>query len=396
MRTARLTNERGMALAVAIFALVVIGALVAGIFYASTLEQRTGRNSLYAAEAEQAAEAGPVAVLNNWDQYALNNMGNGSVTTLGATPVREHPELAYANTVTRLNGQIFLIQSLGSRVSPAGDTVAQKSVATIARLSFVKANAQAAVTVTKPITFNGNAFSVIGNDSVPQGWSTDSLGNADPNCTSSANQAGIRSATTTGVGTQDVDNLFGNPPQVSNDPTVTTDFFNIFGDVTFDELKKNADIVVTSTQPQQPAPTLLTVSPFRCNITDWNNWGEPERTAGYVKACSTYFPIIYASGSQLKLSSGSRGQGLLLVEGDLEIVGGFEFSGLIVAKGGIKISGTGNKITGALLAQDVDLGDQNSISGNTTLQFSSCALNKAIQGSAFAEPLAFRSWAQLH
>jgi hypothetical protein len=396
MDTRRLTSERGMALAVAIFALVVIGALVAGIFYASTLEQRTGRNSLFAAEAEQAAEAGPMAVLNNWDQYALNNMGNGSVTTLGATPVREHPELAYANTVTRLNGQIFLIQSLGSRVSPAGDTVAQKSVATIARLSFVKANAKAAVTVTKPITFNGNAFSVIGNDSVPKGWSTDSLGNADPNCTSGANQAGIRSASTTGAGTQDLDNLFGSPAQVSNDPTVTTDFFNIFGDVTFDELKKNADIVVSSSQPQQPAPTLLTVSPFRCNIADWNNWGEPERTAGYVKACSTYFPIIYASGSQLKLSSGSRGQGLLLIEGDLEIVGGFEFSGLIVAKGGIKISGTGNKITGALLAQDVDLGDQNSISGNTTLQYSSCALNKAIQGSAFAEPLAFRSWAQLH
>ena len=59
MRNPRLTDERGMALAVAIFALVVIGALVAGAFYASTLEQRTGRNSMYAAEAAQAAETGP-------------------------------------------------------------------------------------------------------------------------------------------------------------------------------------------------------------------------------------------------------------------------------------------------------------------------------------------------
>jgi hypothetical protein len=145
-----------------------------------------------------------------------------------------------------------------------------------------------------------------------------------------------------------------------------------------------------------PAPSLMAAAPFRCNIGDWNNWGEPERTAGYVKACSTYFPIIYSSGSQLKMSGGARGQGLLLIEGDLEITGNFEFSGLIVAKGGIKINGTGNKITGALLAQDVDISDKNSISGNTTLQFSSCALNKAIQGSAFAEPLAYRSWAQLH
>ena len=96
------------------------------------------------------------------------------------------------------------------------------------------------------------------------------------------------------------------------------------------------------------------------------------------------------------MAAGARGQGLLLVEGDLEIVGGFEFYGLIVAKGGIKINGNGNKVIGALLAQDVDIDDQNSISGNTTLQYSSCALSKAIKGSAFAEPLAYRSWAQLH
>ena len=96
------------------------------------------------------------------------------------------------------------------------------------------------------------------------------------------------------------------------------------------------------------------------------------------------------------MAGGARGQGLLLVEGDLEIVGGFEFYGLIVAKGGIKINGNGNKVVGALLAQDVAIDDQNSISGNTTLQFSSCALEKAIKGSAFGEPLANRSWAQLY
>src|SRR5882724_10031595 len=80
MRHSKCTNERGMALAVAIFALVVIGALVAGAFYASTLEQRTGRNSMFAAEAAQAAETGPMAVLANWDAYALNNTPNGWTT----------------------------------------------------------------------------------------------------------------------------------------------------------------------------------------------------------------------------------------------------------------------------------------------------------------------------
>jgi hypothetical protein len=396
MRTPRHTDERGMALAVAIFALVIIGALVAGVFYAGTLEQRTGRNSLYAAEASQAAEAGPTAVMANWDQYALNNLPNNQLTPLGTTSVGGRADMKATTTVTRLNSELFLIQSLGTRVDATGHDLAARSVATVARLSFVSATAKAAVTVTKPIKFNGNAFSVIGNDSIPKGWDTDSLGNADPNCSKSGDVAGVRSAAATGVASADQDNLFGSPKEVPNDPTITSDFFNIFGDVTFDELKKSADIIISSTSPQQPTPTLMAAAPFRCNTGDQNNWGEPERAAGYIKACSTYFPIIYASGAQLKMSGGARGQGLLLIEGDLEIVGGFEFSGLIVAKGGIKIAGNGNKVTGALLAQDVSLDDQNSISGNTTLQFSSCALNKAIQGSAFAEPLAYRSWVQVY
>ena len=53
-------------------------------------------------------------------------------------------------------------------------------MATLARLSFVSASAKAALTVTKPVKFNGNAFSVIGNDSLPSGWDKDSLGNAGP------------------------------------------------------------------------------------------------------------------------------------------------------------------------------------------------------------------------
>jgi Tfp pilus assembly protein PilX len=58
MRARRLSDERGIALAVAVFALVVIGALVAGTFFAGRLEQQTGSNTFMAAQAAEAAEAG--------------------------------------------------------------------------------------------------------------------------------------------------------------------------------------------------------------------------------------------------------------------------------------------------------------------------------------------------
>src|ERR1043165_8006391 len=137
MRHSKLTNERGMALAVAIFALVVIGALVAGAFYASTLEQRTGRNSIFAAEAAQAAETGPMTVLANWNQYVNNNMPNGWTSQLGATTVTGHPELTYSVSATRLNNNMFLLTSLGTRTDGAGNELARSTVATLARLSFV-------------------------------------------------------------------------------------------------------------------------------------------------------------------------------------------------------------------------------------------------------------------
>jgi hypothetical protein len=389
MRTSRLTDERGMALAVAIFALIVIGALVAGAFFAGHLEQRTGRNTLYAAQAADAAEIGVSKVLSDWDQFNLNNLAVGVPTSIGTTTTGR---IRYTQDVRRLNNDLFLVQSLGSRLDASGNTLAKRSVAMVSRLSYVTATANAAVTAGKTVNFNGTAFDVIGNDSVPQGWS------GEPGCNTGAAKAGVRTAETVTANNNQDAKIAGSPPQVENDPTVTANFFNIFGDVTFDELKKSADIILPNTTPYNgAAPTLTAGAPPRCNTSDQMNWGEPHRNgAGFITQCQNYFPILYGSGTQTKLAAGGRGQGLLLVEGDLEISGGFEWTGLIVAKGGMKISGNGNKITGALLAQDIALDDQNSISGNTTLQFSSCALSKAIQGSAFAEPLTMRSWVQAY
>src|SRR5881397_2629284 len=61
-----LSNERGMALAVAIFALVVVGALVAGAFFAGTQEQRVGENSRRVLTSFGVAEAGIFEVMRTW------------------------------------------------------------------------------------------------------------------------------------------------------------------------------------------------------------------------------------------------------------------------------------------------------------------------------------------
>src|SRR5437870_13441779 len=65
-------NERGMALAVAIFALVVVGALVAGAFFAGTQEQRVGENQRRVQASFGVAEAGAQERVLKWDPSTMN------------------------------------------------------------------------------------------------------------------------------------------------------------------------------------------------------------------------------------------------------------------------------------------------------------------------------------
>src|SRR3989449_8985066 len=85
-------NERGMALAVAIFALVVVGALVAGAFFAGTQEQRVGENQRRVQTSFGVAEAGAQESVLKWDPSTMNrrplycNCAGGDSVPIANTP----------------------------------------------------------------------------------------------------------------------------------------------------------------------------------------------------------------------------------------------------------------------------------------------------------------------
>jgi hypothetical protein len=134
----------------------------------------------------------------------------------------------------------------------------------------------------------------------------------------------------------------------------------------------------------------VTGSPARCDGTNTLNWGEPlaAPAAGVVSQCQDYFPIIYSPGSMV-VNTG-RGQGILLVGGDLNIQGNFIFDGIVIVLGSLQTAGTGNKVTGAVLTA----GQSISIVGNPDILYSSCAIARALQYSVRAAPLRDRSWVQ--
>jgi hypothetical protein len=60
----------------------------------------------------------------------------------------------------------------------------------------------------------------------------------------------------------------------------------------------------------------------------------------------------------------------------------------------MKVAGTGNKIQGAILTEGVDLVTAGTINGNIDVQFSQCAVDRAVNGSATPAALS-RGWTQV-
>ena len=384
MRTSSLRNERGIALVIAILALVVIGALVTGTFFMSTIEQRTARNASHTSRALEAAEAGMHSAIGGWVpvSYVV-----GTPVTFGKTAVPNAVGDSFQVTITQLNPELLLVQSIGS--SFEGGT---QTLATAVRLNAADVNVTAAITTTDPINFNGASFVINGDNADPNGWSA---------CPAAADLYAIRTASNQwfvppmNSNAQDNVTGLGNWPSVqTNQGDITDDTFNNFGDVNYNQMAAGATIQFSSAQngPYQPTPTLTAGA--RCNYGDLYNWGEPFRTAGNVAQCQNYFPTIHAAGN-LHLNGGSRGQGILLVDGDLTITGGFQFYGLVIAKGAVDLGGTGSdggKIFGALFSQNIEINDQSVIHGNASVQFSNCAILRALTGGALPVPISGHAW----
>jgi hypothetical protein len=122
-------NERGIALAVALFALVLIAALVSGSFLAGHLEQQSGRNSMFAAQALAAAEAGLDDVLVNADPSAFEALPVGAALDLGRLATENA-----AGQVIRLTSALFLVRCTGTRRDADGRPLATRSLGLLMRV----------------------------------------------------------------------------------------------------------------------------------------------------------------------------------------------------------------------------------------------------------------------
>lgn len=127
-------DERGIALAVAVFALTVMGALVAANFHAGRLEQESGRNALYAGQAAEAAEAGLSDASVALEPAVLENLGMSDSTLDLGTMVLGQRVVA-SRQLRRVGQNLFLLRATGVRHDAAGNPLATRSLGLLLNLT---------------------------------------------------------------------------------------------------------------------------------------------------------------------------------------------------------------------------------------------------------------------
>ena len=160
-------DERGMALALVLFALVIMGALLSGSFLAVRLDRNSSTATVYAGDAQAAAEAGITEVWTTWDPSvnSVMTIWDGTPATELGTPMHALSGTTYrqvADSVRRLNSELFLVRSFGQRTNSSGAVISQLGVAQLFRIVKPTISVNAAVTTMDPLTLNGNAFLITG------------------------------------------------------------------------------------------------------------------------------------------------------------------------------------------------------------------------------------------
>ncbi len=394
----RFSGQReGFALAGALLAMVIVGALVTGSFFAASQEHAIGLSARYNDMGMYVAEYGINEAMATVPKSVLDTLTGTKIVT-GIAPTGPNGQKLGIDTVwVRPMGPLRVFVSKGVAASRDARVVGgHRVLAVVARTMNVTFPMDRAMQLYDGIDIGGSSI-ISGKDTFP-----DTLQSAFAEwkgCT----QTGLRNSIVT-KDTTNVDTL-GNKAKIigpmQQDPTLDSTKFFKYGDANYDLLASLANIVAAGGWNPKPQP--MANPDGTCNTANIENWGEPGTAGGpgpaYVPACKQYFPLIHVKGN-LNLNSNGRGQGILLVDGDLTINGGFDFWGITIVRGSLSTEGTGGHLYGTVMAYNLGslYYDENSSTGNSVVSLSSCAIQRAAAGAPGfnrAVPLRMHSWMDL-
>ncbi len=375
--------RRGIALAIALFAIVIIGAMVAGIFFVSTQEFRIGRNNLAQPTALGGAEYGQTRILNDWDRAWNTRLRKGDTLLRVYTPMSGAVDTV---RVTKLGDLLYHVVS-EARVGQGAEEGARRRTSSLLKLRIPEINILGAVTTRGVLEID--QATINGADTPPTGWDCPPPGPA------------VAAVATSSAGDLQFDHcipgecLQGNPRVLVTPAAADTNTYFTYGGL------KWADLVAMATRTYAADADIRNATPSVsggvCNTGNTLNLGDPNRNAVTPGACESFFPVVHAQGS-LRLRDGV-GQGILLVENDLRL-DNFQWYGLVIVRGELRAEAAGaiSNIRGAVMA--ANLGTNNSGSDESEIDesnvtFSRCAVVKSLIGMALPARAKQRAWSEL-
>ena len=386
----RLKNSDGFALAMAIFALVVLAAVVAGGYFSAAQEFQIGRGMRSVTSSFYAGESGINEIIENWDGLAFGALAAGDSALIG--PVTFEGGGSYTAIVKRVgiaadsDKRYFYIEAVGRPPAPARG---ERRQAVIVRARFPDLCCSAAVTVVASVDLTGGGPStekIVGDDAGPP------LPNWTAACTAFPPQNSTGLVVPNSSIIIDPIKVTGSPdPIVVNSAINSSNILNQ-GDLSYAELLQLADFVFPGGTFNGTQPTLT--GDAKCDRSNPNNWGEP-RDSNHP--CFNYFPVIRVT-SDLNLAGPGVGQGILLIgnPGDnaiwLSISGQFEFYGLIYTTNGLLLSGGADVFGGVYVEDTLQVG-----ASPPRISHNRCAVERAVRLSSISRPqmLPGRSWVEL-
>jgi hypothetical protein len=373
-------QRRGVALITALFGVVVLAVMMSGMYFTSNQEYRGTRNALVEQRAFAVAEFGLNSEISNWDR-ARNQIQSFAVGRIDSNQVYvANGDTAWVK-VTRLTDNSFWVVSDGQANIGTVSMESRRQTSAFVRIAYPTIEPKGAITAAGNVRLQGSA-NVDGDDVHPSGWT---------NCGALVPTVPAVTVPPAGTVTSGPSNITSSPAVAHDSAAADSNTYVRYGSESWVSLTSNADIKLPGgiyNSNLQPVGTAST-----CDKSGNFNWGEPDRPG--IIGCYGYFPIIYASGS-LHLNGNGRGQGILLVNGDLEINGILEFTGIIVVRDDILKSNGTAKVTGAVFAANMTAGDPLSwLTGDQDIQYSNCAVQSALQGSAILVRVLQRHWAQV-
>jgi hypothetical protein len=374
-------NRAGIALATALGGIIVIGVMIGGVFFLSAQETRATGGSLAQERAFRAAEMGLNQTLSQWDNVAMGLLPAGTLMS------HTYSGSGWVDTVhiTKLGTYMYSLVSTAT-VNAGRVGTARRITGLSMRTINLDFDFMSALTVRGDAKIGGSSF-ISGNDWNPNTWD-DCPAAGDPLAGLAVGQA----ASIQLAGCASLNCVEGAPKiLVTAEASDTTNYFT-YGDLNWADLTSMASHVYSgSPTMNQMGPSLTQAG--QCDFGNTLNWGEPWHTTPAHK-CEGHFPIIHFEGGGTVTLSGGRGQGILLVDGDLEVSGGFEFYGPVIVRGTLKTLGqSGSKLNGAVMAANVLL-DETTVLGDATVRYSNCVISRAKQAAASPRRVTERAWVE--